>query len=537
MPVFRNRRPARDEHGSQPTAIVPDSIARNTITSLFSHVFTAGLTAVLTLFLVRALEPDAYGLFALSTSISVIVLVAADFGISASTSRFAAERRDRRDAVGELYVDALKLKVVATGTVCLLLGVLAGVIADAYGQPGLAWPLRVIALATLGQSIFLMGLFTALGQSMMRVKVGGFEAIVEVSASIALVLLGGGAVGAAFGRAIGYVAGALLAIVLTLQLLGWPRLRPSRPPRRETVRRVGRYASALLVVDTAFVVGGNANILLLGAYLGPVASGLFQAPIRLIVLFQHLGLSVASGIAPRMARRPGHEPEVGALSRGLRLLIFYECALLAPVILWGQPLIDLLLGDGFERSGEIFSAMAPYVLFSGVAPLLSLSINYYGGARKRIPIALITLALTVATATTLIPRYGLVGAAIATDISFGFYTLAHFYLCWRLLGLPLAPIARSLAGGLTAAVVMGLVISRFGTDELTLLELVGGGLVGLVAYVAMLAVTRQITANDVQVVRKKLQRRRGNVTPAPAATAVPAPPAGAAPADDPDLNS
>ncbi len=500
----RTRPQPAAQEGPESLVIVPDSIARNTLTSLLSHAFTSGLTALLTLFLVRALDPDVYGLFALATSVSVIVLIAADFGISGSTSRFAAEQRDRRDKVGELYVDGLKLKILVTGAVCLALALLAGVIADAYGEPDLTWPLRFIALATFGQSIFLMGLFTALGQSRMRVRVASFEAITEVSASIVLVLLGGGAVGAALGRAVGYAAGALLAVVLTLRLLHWPALHPTRLPRRRTVRRVGRYASGLLVVDTAFVVGGNANILLLGAYLGSAASGIYQAPGRLIVLLQYPGMSIASGIAPRMARRGGRPPDTGALSTGLRLLIVYQCALLAPVIFWGGPIMTTLLGEKYEEAGTVFSVMAPYVLLSGLAPLLSMSVNYFGEARKRIPISLATLAITVVTSVTLIPRYGLVGAAVGTNINFGFYTLAHLELCRRLLKLDLVPLLWSFGSGLTGAAGMALVLTRFDTATLTIPEMVLGGLAGLVVYAAILVFTREVT-------RREIRRLRGHL--------------------------
>jgi O-antigen/teichoic acid export membrane protein len=499
---------ARHERVAEPAAIAPDSITRNTAFSLAAQATGASLTAVLTLFLVRALGPRDYGLLALSISISAIVLIAADFGVSSSTSRFAAERRDRRDEVGALYVDALKLKVAATGTVCLLLALLAGPIATAFGEPELEWPLRGIAVATLGQSIFLMGLANALGQSTMRLKVTTFESVTEVSASVALVLLGGGAAGAAFGRAIGYLAGALLAVVLTLRLLGYPRLRPTRPPSREAVRRVARYASALVVVDTAFILSVNANTLLVGAYLGSAASGILQAPGRLIVLFQYLGLSVANGVAPRMARRPGHAPEVSSFNTALRLLIAYQCALLAPVVLWSQPLVDLLLGDGYERAGDVLRALAPYMLFSGVAPLLSMSVNYLGEARRRIPIAVTTLVLTIISATTLIPLYGIVGAAIATNISYGFYALGHFWLCRRLLSLPLAPLVWSLARALVAASAMGLLLSRFGTTALTIPELLAGGAAGLVVYVGVLVLTREVTAADVAWIKGRGRRRR-----------------------------
>ena len=55
--------------GEQPPAPRSDSITRNTFFGLATQLTTAAFTAALTLFLVRALGPDDYGIFALATGI------------------------------------------------------------------------------------------------------------------------------------------------------------------------------------------------------------------------------------------------------------------------------------------------------------------------------------------------------------------------------------------------------------------------------------------------------------------------------------
>ena len=52
-----------------------------------------------------------------------------------------------------------------------------------------------------------------------------------------------------------------------------------------------------MVVDAAYAVSGNANVLLIGGYLGTAAAGIFQAPARLLILSQYPGLSVANAVA------------------------------------------------------------------------------------------------------------------------------------------------------------------------------------------------------------------------------------------------
>src|SRR4051794_15727473 len=305
----------------------PDSIVTNTAASFASQLTTASLTAMLMLFLVRALGADEYGLFALALSMGTIALAFADLGISSSIARFVAEHRGRDAEVRQLVLDALKLKVVLTGFVCALLAALASVIADRYGEPALVWPIRAMALAIFGQStcLMLLGVSTSLGRTLVNVRLVALESFFEASATVTLVLAGAGATGAAFGRAAGYLVGAVIAGSVVLRLSGrqgrsglWHR------PRRATLRRIGAYAGPMFAIDVSYTLSTSLNVLLLGAYVGSAASGSYQAPLRLIVLMQYVGLSTANGVAPRLARGLGQQPNVRALQRALRGLISFQ---------------------------------------------------------------------------------------------------------------------------------------------------------------------------------------------------------------------
>jgi Polysaccharide biosynthesis C-terminal domain len=270
-----------------------------------------------------------------------------------------------------------------------------------------------------------------------------------------------------------------------------------RLPRRATVARVGGYARSVFAIDASYTLSSSLSVVFLGAYVGSAASGMFQAPAKLITLIQYVGLSTANGVAPRLTRGPGQEPNVRALHGALRGLIGFQCLMLAPAVVWAKPITRLLLGPGYSGSADVLTALAPYIFFSGLAPLVTMGVNYLGEARRRIPISLATLAITAAGGVVLIPRHGVVGAAIATDIAFGFYTLAHIWLCRRLFELRIGMLVWSLACGLTAAVAMGIVLESFGTGHLTLFELLRGGAAGTATYVAMLIFTREIRRDHV----------------------------------------
>lgn len=482
------------------------SIARNSTFALATQLTTATFTAVLTLYLVRALDPAGYGIFALALAFGGLLTLPSDFGVSAAAARFIAERRGDRDAVASIFADALRLKLLLAGGASATLLLAAGPIASLYGDDVLAWPLRGIALALFGQSLLLLfsGSFTAQGRVDRNLVLVSSESVLELTASVVLVALGAGAAGAAFGRATGYGLGAAVGLLLTVRLLG----RGAVAIRgRARARGLSRYARSLAVVDWAYGIFDQLDVLLIGAFLGPAAVGLFQAPLRFVAFLFYPGYALASGVAPRLARRGDAPPNVAAFSAALRLSILVQGAFTAFVLGWAEPLVDLLLGPKYRESADVLRALAPYVFFAGFGVLVSLGANYLGQARQRVPLALSAVAINLVIDIALIPRIGIVAGAIGTDVGYGFYVLGHLRLCTRSLALPLRPIAvtffrTALAAGTAVALLLAL-----GRTDVGLLTLAAGGAAAVVAYLAVLFLTGEVSGEELQSALRAGRRR------------------------------
>ena len=480
-----------------------DSIGRNVAFSFAAQMVTSAATAALTLYLVRALGVEEFGSLSIALGLGALILLPGDFGVSASAARFMAERRGDWPAVAAVLRNALRLKLITSGVLAAGLFALADPIASAYSSaPGLAWALRGMAVVVFFQSFYMLftASFQALGRTALNLRVITVESLVEAAMATMLVLLGAGAAGAAFGRAIGYSAAVGFALVLTIRLVGSSNFRgDTRSPVDS--RRIFRYAGALLIIDGAYALLSPISTLLLGAFLNATAVGAFSAPIRFIVFLHYPGFSIATGIAPRMVRGEKVEPDVKALQSGLRWIILIQTVLVAPTVIWATPLVDLLLGSGYEQSAEVLAGLAPFTFMSGFAPLLSLSVNYLGEARRRVPIALATLALSVGLDVALIPQIGIHGATIATDVAYAFYVLGHLWICRSMLDLPLRPVARDLARALLAALAMTGVLAAFGTSDLGPVDFVVGGAAGVLAYVVALLAMRAVTVPELRAAR------------------------------------
>jgi hypothetical protein len=110
----------------------------------------------------------------------------------------------------------------------------------------------------------------------------------------------------------------------------------------------------------------------------------------------------------------------------------------------------------------------------------------------------------------LIPEIGVVGAAIGTDVAYVVYAGAHLWLCHRLLGLPLKPLAATGARALVAAGVMAAVLVLVGTESLSALDWLVGLPAAGVAFVAALLAVRALSPGEIRtLVRLPAKALRG----------------------------
>ena len=481
-----------------------DSIARNTAFAVAVKLTSTVFTTVLIIFLVRYLGPAEYGVFALAMGVGGLMQVPSDLGISHSAARFAAEVRGDPGAVAKVVSDAFRLKLVVGGLASLGLIALAGPIASAYGVPGLAWPLRLLALAMFGQTLMLFWgmMFEALGRISVYLRVVFGESAIEASLSIAIVLFGTGAAGAMAGRAAAYAFAAGYGLALVTRTLG-RSVRPRRAGHGHG-RRIAVYGSALIVVDGAFTLFSTIDVLLIGAILSVSAVGLFEAAYRLAGVLYFIGLPVRSAVAPRLT---GGGADHEALEAAIRYVVLIQGVVLAPLIVWAEPITRIVLGTEFLGSVDTLRAMAPYALLTAVSPLLAGAANYLGAAARRVPIAIGAVAVNAAIDVALLGQIGIIAAAIGTGVAYALYVAAHVRLCQDVAGLRLRPLVAPFLGSLAAAGGMALVLLLFGTGEIALPLFLVGGALGTAVYAAILLATRQITPAELRALARRLRPR------------------------------
>ena len=491
---------------SEPRA-AGDTISRNALLAFAAQMTTAAFTAVLTVFLSRELGPAGFGTLALAISVAGLLRRASAGAMAQAAARFIAERHGDTAAVTGVLGMALRIRLATAAGFSVALFALAGPIAELYDAPELAWPLRGVAVAFFGQSVvtFVNNVFVALRRTSGSFTLVASESAMEFTASVALVLLGGGATGAAFGRAVGYLFGALLGVLLLGRLLGRSPL--FNTGKSDVARRdFANYAGAMLVLSSSSAIFSQLDVLLIGAFLTTAAVGIYSAPLQLITVLGYPGYALAQGIAPRLARHPKDPQNVEALTRGLSYVLILQSGLVAVVAVWAEPIVRLALGEAFLESAEVLRALTPVVFFAGVSTLLVQPLNYAGEGRRRIPIAVTMVLIAAGLNVLLIPEIGVLGAAVSTNVASCVSVGGHLWLSHRVLSLPLAPLASSAVRALAAAAGLAGVLALVGTGELSAVQWVVGIVGGSAVFVAILLATRALSIAELRSLLRLARR-------------------------------
>lgn len=484
-----------------------DTIARGTALAFASKVVGGVFTAALTIFLARKLGAGNYGVFALAMSIVGLVELPSDFGVAVALPRFLAEHRTDRAELWELVRDGIRLEVIGSCVVAAGLVVGAGPLARAYHAPALALAIRGLAIALVGQNylFFFSGVFTALRRQAANVWASLSESAAEVSATVFLVLTFGGVGAAAFARATGYVFGAAVSVLLALRLLGRGML-PRTPRVSSRGRRIIGYAGRLWVVDSVYTMFTQVDSILIGALLTAGSVSFFSAPARLITVLGYPGYAIASAVSPRLARTGTGELDAPAFAGAIRLLTALMVVATAFTTVWATPIIHLTLGHEYGRAAGVLRALAPYILLTGTATIVSTALNYLGAARRRIPIAVATLLLNLVVDLILIPKIGVLGGAVGSDLGLGFYALAQLYYCDKALEIPISGQLLSLMRCLIAATPAASVLFILGTHAVAIPVLAAGGVAAVLAYVTGLLLTREVSIRELAWLLEQVRR-------------------------------
>ena len=368
------------------------------------------VSAVVFLLLARLIEPTAFGLAALAQVYLVVVQTLCDQGITNALIQ--------RECLEEGHKDSAFWANLAVGVILMALTILfADPLASLYGEPRLAPVLRWYSLVPLFASMSVVQ--TALARRALRYQVLALRqtagALVGGLVGVGMALAGMG-VFALVGQGLATQA---MGIVVLWKIVDW---RPRFAFSRRHFMDLFSFSFNVLATDIMYIIGGQADRLLLGYFFGAAEVGYYSVAQRMIsITADFVGGSTQGTVLPLFSRIQNDKARV---ARGLRTAQSTLTMIVIPAFIGLAVVTPSLLRVGIGARWDSSILPAQILTLGSLAYSLGFFFGHVITALGRPAVRLGVVFARSLTQVVLIligVRYGIAGVALgaaATQIIF-----------------------------------------------------------------------------------------------------------------------
>lgn len=422
----------------------PSSYIRNLITTAGGHAAVVGLGVFTGIASARLLGPQGRGELAAITLWPTILVLVASLGISQAIVFHVGKRRF---ALAEVWTAALVLWLIQSLAVLAAGWVLLPIVLRHYTPETRHLGLLFLAFTPL---VMIGGYPTSLIQGCLDLRL--FTLLRAIAPAVyacglaTLILRGRATVGEIVGV---QIAGVCLAVCTALWM-AFGRMRVGFAWNRAVCGHLLRFGFKSNVSSLAFYVNQRLDQLLLSLFVAPRELGLYVVAVA---------LACAAGFFPQavgavtIATGASLEPDAARLmiARSFRVTLAAlaaGCGVLFLICPW---LISLAFGPSFSSASTACRILLPGTVALGLNQVL------YDGARALEEPLLpsysegVSIGVTVVGLLLLLPRFGFLGAAIASTIAYSTSLVVMLALARSRLNLGL----RELGGGFAVPVLHG----------------------------------------------------------------------------------
>ena len=502
-------------------------VARN-VSSRYVAIFIDGVIGLILLpFNVSHLGPAAYGLWALTTSVTWFFGVL-DLGYGSALVKFIAQYRAWRDrtALNEI-VSTIGLVFAGLGVLCFIVTALIAWRIDSLfniepGQLRTAQSVLLITGAYLAVR-FPLAIFGAVVYGFQRYYLNN---AVSIGTSVVIAMVNFGVLSTGHGL-VALVAATTTVRVLSLGLFAWNAFRvfPGLQLglslfRRARLQEVTAFSVYMFVLDWSAKLNYSSDTIIIGAMLDTTAVAVYTVGLRLSQVAQQLTTQLNDALFPNVvdsdaARR--HDRLQMILVQGTKLSLALAAPLCLGLIVTADSLIHSWVGTKFSGSVLPVQILLTVVLIRVATGSANVIVRGAGQHKLLTYTNATTAVANVLLSIVLIRPLGLVGVALGTLIPVSVSSVFVLYpAACRRVGLPVGrPLFQAIWPAMwPAAIMIGLL--RFAPHppgnlvELAL-RLAAGGLIYMGLFLGV-----AIGAKERRFYWTKLRSHMARQPPAPA---------------------
>jgi O-antigen/teichoic acid export membrane protein len=445
-PVGRRATASTVESSDHPASSVGH--VRGSTLLLAGRVLSLGIAFLAQVVIVRWLAKSDYGAFAYALSIATLLSGLSAAGLDRAVPRFLSiyeEERDDGRFVGTIL--AAFATVAGLGLVVVLVVV---ALQGWLGSAGVADPRALGLLAIL----IVLAPLQALDDLQ-----AGLLAVVSSPASIfvrryvlapglRLLVVGLLALyrGDARFLAVGYVIASAVAVGAYMIVL-WRILarsgvidRARRRSLRFPLRSLLSFSLPLLSTDVVYLVLGASDVVIVGFFVGTSAVADLRA-VQPLAVFNQVVLSSFTLLYTPLAGRLFARGDLAASGDAYWRSAVWVAVLSFPIFIvttaLAGPMTTTFFGSAYTTSGTLLAVLATGYYANAALGFNGLTLKIHGHIRVAVVIDLVAAAANVAANLLLVPRLGVLGAALGTAVTLVLHNALKQVALYRTTGIPL----------------------------------------------------------------------------------------------------
>lgn len=404
--------------------------ARATLFTLGARIIGLLLGICISILLARLLGAEGKGVYAVATLVPSLVLTFANFGVGPATAYHVAQGRfPQREILGTGFVTSVAISVLATAVACLVVLFLGRQMFPDVHREILLLGLAAVPLA------FLTDFFRSFLLGAQRFGAYNVTGILSSLFFLPLLFL---ALRAATGGVVGALLAGVLAAFLTVVVLLITTARTARGfaarPSAAFLRHASPYGAQAYLGGLLDLLNSRVDVFIVNASLGVTAVGFYSVGVGLAEQLWLLSFSASTVLFPRIAAETDSARR-GELTPFVARTVLWTSTLGAVALFaLSQWLVGLLYSNAFLPAVAPLRALLPGIVTFSVARVLANDLAGRGRIMLNNYAGVVTVTSNVVLNLLWVPRFGIVGAAWASTVSYTATFLIQVVMYCRLSG-------------------------------------------------------------------------------------------------------
>lgn len=378
----------------------------------------------------RYLGPDALGVFSICLTVVTILTVLGVAGLDTTMVRLIAERSAKGEHlfVRQIYYKAAKLVLIFTVILSVAAFFLASFIASAvFNKAQLTDPIKIASLSITPMALMMLNSQAMRGLKRIR-EFALFQYFLRFFLPLAVLVV---SMQLNYGDQVAitaFVAGIfLLAFSSTVVILrSFKCSKPTSTPGDVKVKYLFSIALPLLMASFVIFIKGRINILMLGIYMSETDVGIFTVAVKLATLSTTSVMAVSSIAAPKFAEFYGKSDFSGletVVKHSAKLMFYTSLPFMILFALFPEFFLGFF-GEQIKAGVPAFLILIAAYLIYGISGTAGYFLQMTGNPVVFQNIVLISTAWNVLLNVILIPKFGILGAAMASLIDMVVWNLS-----------------------------------------------------------------------------------------------------------------